>query len=49
MCVNRNIEIVTTIGKGNGAMLVLRDLSAAFDHGGSVLVAIPARQQYQFT
>ena len=24
-------DIVTTIGKGNGAMLVLLDLSAAFD------------------
>ena len=24
-------DIVTTIGRGNGAMLVLRDLSAAFD------------------
>ena len=25
-------DIATTIGRGNGAMLVLLDLSAAFDH-----------------
>ena len=25
------IDIVTTIGRGNGAMLVLLDLAAAFD------------------